>query len=411
MEFNVKVSVIMPVYNAEKYLGETLDSVLNQSLKAIELICIDDGSTDSSVNILKYAREQDSRVKIYYQKHQGSGGARNIGINNAKGEFIAFIDSDDFYPSKDTLEKLYNKAIENNAELCGGALVNFKNGKFIGSINNNESLAFDKEGFLNYAKYQLPYGYTRFIYNRELIINRKLIFPSYLRGQDPPFFVNAMLSAQSVYVIRDDTYVYRLRNATYKWTYDAIYDFLYCLRDLLVLSKENKLEKLHFLVVKRLINLYFQVFYSLFTNLNLQSRYYSVINYVDKKILNNLFLDVDTKNCVLNSQKDDSMQKFSNFYIEKGIQHIYLYCANDIGMYFFRKLRQKNKEVEAIFDQNAKNKKLETNIKVQEFDLDLIREHSVIVISSKTYFEEIKSKLNSLINIPNVYFYKYEGDF
>ena len=64
MEFNVKVSVIMPVYNAEKYLGETLDSVLNQSLKAIELICIDDGSTDSSVNILKYAREQDSRVKI-----------------------------------------------------------------------------------------------------------------------------------------------------------------------------------------------------------------------------------------------------------------------------------------------------------------------------------------------------------
>ena len=164
-------------------------------------------------------------------------------------------------------------------------------------------------------------------------------------------------------------------------------------------------------MVKRLINLYFQVFYSLFTNLNLQSRYYSVINYVDKKILNNLFLDVDTKNCVLNSQKDDSMQKFSNFYIEKGIQHIYLYCANDIGMYFFRKLRQKNKEVEAIFDQNAKNKKLETNIKVQEFDLDLIREHSVIVISSKTYFEEIKSKLNSLINIPNVYFYKYEGDF
>ena len=93
---NITVSVIIPVYNTEKYLEECLKSVINQTLKVIEIICIDDGSTDNSPDILKEYSEKDGRIRIYSQTNKGQGAARNRGIDLAKGEYVYFIDSDDF---------------------------------------------------------------------------------------------------------------------------------------------------------------------------------------------------------------------------------------------------------------------------------------------------------------------------
>lgn len=93
--FQIKVSVIIPVFNVENYLEECLESVINQTLKDIEIICVDDGSTDSSLDILKRYAEKDSRIKIITQLNKGPGGARNAGLVIAKGKYIYFIDSDD----------------------------------------------------------------------------------------------------------------------------------------------------------------------------------------------------------------------------------------------------------------------------------------------------------------------------
>ena len=90
----VKVSIIIPVYNAEKYLKRCLDSVLSQTLKDIEIICVNDGSTDNSIQILK---EYGSKIKVINQENQGLSVARNTGLKEAKGEFVAFLDSDDYY--------------------------------------------------------------------------------------------------------------------------------------------------------------------------------------------------------------------------------------------------------------------------------------------------------------------------
>ena len=94
-----KVSVIIPVYNGEKYLEDTLKSVSAQTLSEIEILCVDDGSTDHSWEILQQFAAQDSRIVLLKQKNAGAGAARNYGLKTAKGKYIAFIDSDDLYPS------------------------------------------------------------------------------------------------------------------------------------------------------------------------------------------------------------------------------------------------------------------------------------------------------------------------
>ena len=104
----IKISVIIPVYNVEKYLPECLDSIVNQTLKDIEVICINDGSTDDSLKILEKYAEKDDRIKIINRKNCGQTYTRKIGLDNAVGKYILFCDSDDYYSELTAFEELYN---------------------------------------------------------------------------------------------------------------------------------------------------------------------------------------------------------------------------------------------------------------------------------------------------------------
>ncbi|MCL2684165.1 MAG: glycosyltransferase, partial [Synergistaceae bacterium] len=115
-----KISVIIPVYNVMQYLRECLDSVIAQTIKDIEIICVNDGSTDDSYVILQEYEAKDNRIRIFNQENKGAGPARNKAISNATGEYVAFMDPDDSYPDTDILETLYNKAVQNRADICGG---------------------------------------------------------------------------------------------------------------------------------------------------------------------------------------------------------------------------------------------------------------------------------------------------
>ena len=113
-----KVSVVMAVFNSEKYLRETLDSIIDQSLNDIEVICVDDGSTDTSVEIIKEYCEKDSRVKLLMQEEESNNAAkaRNLGIKHSIGEYIAVLDSDDLF-EKDLLRTAYETAIMEDADV------------------------------------------------------------------------------------------------------------------------------------------------------------------------------------------------------------------------------------------------------------------------------------------------------
>ena len=113
----IKISVIVPVFNAEKYLKMCLNSLVSQTLKNIEIICIDDGSTDNSLAILDKFKSKDDRIKIIKQKNYGVSMARNNGISEAQGEYIGFVDADDWV-DKDFFEKLYNATQKYNADIA-----------------------------------------------------------------------------------------------------------------------------------------------------------------------------------------------------------------------------------------------------------------------------------------------------
>jgi glycosyltransferase involved in cell wall biosynthesis len=112
----IKVSVIIPVYNVEDYLEKCLDSVINQTLGDIEIICVNDGSTDNSPKILDRYAKLNSNIKVINKKNGGAGSARNFGLIHANGKYVGFVDSDDWI-SKDMYEKLYKNACEYDSDM------------------------------------------------------------------------------------------------------------------------------------------------------------------------------------------------------------------------------------------------------------------------------------------------------
>ena len=111
-----KVSIIVPVYNAEKYLKRCINSLKNQTLEDIEIILVDDSSTDSSLEICQIAADEDSRIKVIHKVNEGAGYARNAALKIATGEYIGFLDSDDF-AEKEMFKTLYEKAIKYDSDL------------------------------------------------------------------------------------------------------------------------------------------------------------------------------------------------------------------------------------------------------------------------------------------------------
>ena len=245
-----KVSVIIPCYNAEKYLKECMDLVVTQTLRDIEVVCINDGSTDFTLSILQEYQRRDSRIVLIDQQNLGVSAARNNGIHKATGEYVIFMDPDDFYPSHGILETLYSKASHNKALICGGSFSCYDDISKVVSTRfagDAAKYTFKKEGFIKYSDYQFDFGYHRFLYDREFLISNNIFFPPYTRFQDPPFFVTAMIAAGSFYAIPDVVYRYRVGNqqpAT-SWPPSKLQDMIRGHLDDLNISAEYHLAQLH----------------------------------------------------------------------------------------------------------------------------------------------------------------------
>lgn len=292
-----KISIIIPLYNAEKYIKECLTSVLNQTLKDIEVIVVNDGSTDLSLEKVKEFCEKDKRITLLSQPNSGSGKARNFGLSFAKGEYIAFMDSDDWYPEKNILETLYSKAISNSAQICGGSFSNSKNGivttKFSG---NYKKYTFDVEGFVEFEDYQFDYGYHRFIYSRKLISENKIEFPDLLRFQDPPFFLECMKASGRFYAIPKVVYCYRKGENIVKWNSRKIRDLLEGILFEVRFSKENQYHLLHRIAIDH-INVDFdkniQPFLN-FENIEIIETLFAINREIDKDLLSKSGYKIDT---------------------------------------------------------------------------------------------------------------------
>lgn len=233
-----KISIILPIYNVEKYLGECLDSILSQTLKDIEIICVNDGSSDNCLSIIEKYKKIDDRIVIINQENQGSGTARNNGLKVAKGEYIVFMDPDDYYYSDDVLFELYKKAKENNVDLCGGNFVlvyedgedcNIKKEERKYKETTNYSFS---QSFLGVVDdYKSASWFWRFIFSNDFLKKNYINFPDYERFQDVPFLAKSLSLCQNIYFMNKIIYCYRVNHRVRKYSKKQQRQILSALKD------------------------------------------------------------------------------------------------------------------------------------------------------------------------------------
>ena len=213
------ISVIVPVYNVEKYLKQCLDSILVQTFSNIEIICVNDGSTDNSRKILEEYKNKDSRIKIVDKENGGLSSARNAGMKVAVGEFISFIDSDDWIEPT-MLEKLYESMTTHNTDITICAVHQFDEQKQKNDDSNKYyTLEYFDESFDNKVfSYEDVRPFIMDVcvmawnklYRRSHIDECQAEFPEGLIFEDGPFFFSIFFKTKRVSIVRDFLYNYRI---------------------------------------------------------------------------------------------------------------------------------------------------------------------------------------------------------
>lgn len=246
-----KLSIIVPVYGVEKYIDKCLNSLVKQSLKEIEVIVVNDGTKDNSQKIIdKYVKKYPDKIKSYIKENGGQGSARNYGLKKATGEYIGYVDSDDFV-EKDMYKKLYNKAKENNYDIvvCGNYNVSedYQNKNIDAFINNYntdlENIFFGKMAVWNK------------IYKRDILIKNKLEFKEKVWYEDLAFTLKAIMNSNTFAFIDEPLYDYLIREGSTmnNSNVQRNLEILDAFNDILSYIKHNKKEeyfsKIEFLAI------------------------------------------------------------------------------------------------------------------------------------------------------------------
>ena len=220
-----KVSVIIPVYRAEKFIHECIGSVLNQTHTDLELILVDDGSPDNSGAICDEYALKDNRIKVFHQQNGGVCAARNKGLDMATGDYILFLDSDDYMP-KDALETLYNDATQNDADIAIGRMFcNTESAEF----DNNLQVWTGTEALIKASEdHPALYGCWSKLFKRELVEDVRFVEGRKVH-EDGYFLFLTLIKLPTITVRNKCTYIYRNNpdSASHEAFSEKYFDVLY----------------------------------------------------------------------------------------------------------------------------------------------------------------------------------------
>ena len=212
-----KISVIVPVYNQAQFLEECIESIINQTYKNLEIILVDDGSTDDSLTICRKYEELDKRIKVIHKENGGLSSARNAGLDVAKGKYIMFSDSDDMYVPN-SCELLLKEIVSKNADYVVGNYINcdedgtlWENAIFDQKEYKNFRLSID-----DYTKsfYIMSSSVCNKMFRRSFIKKLKLRFVEGVPAEDAIFTTYCFIKSKATYYVKDIMYLYRQRNGT-----------------------------------------------------------------------------------------------------------------------------------------------------------------------------------------------------
>lgn len=247
------LSVVVPVYNVSKYLEECLDSVIQQSFKDFEVLLINDGSTDGSLDLLEEVASRDSRVRVWSQFNCGAGSARNRGIELASGKHLIFIDPDDIFATDHVFSDLIDAMDKSGALICGGSLSLLKpSGKIKSEFSFDESfyhVSYEREVPLE--QIWTDYGWIRFMYDSSLFVDGKVRFPQLNWYEDPVFFLRAVEKAGCCKVVPVDVYHYRVGYKETEWTVARVRDMLWGMGHNLAAADRLKMHELYVTIANR----------------------------------------------------------------------------------------------------------------------------------------------------------------
>ena len=247
---NKLITIIVPIYNVEKYIKQCLDSLVNQTYKNLEIICVDDCGTDNSMNIVEEYADKDSRIKILKQsENRGQGEARNLGIDNANGEYIYFIDSDDFI-EKNYIKELVDIAEKENVDLvCNVNIL-----KYYSENDFKNKQLKDKNQFTLNKKLEwndkllkvLPISAWCKLYKTDLLKKNKIYFAdNKLKFEDFYFWYILKNQLKNIYIFYGSTYFYRQRNGSTmsvnKYNKNDCFDSLHIIELLYKYYEENNI--------------------------------------------------------------------------------------------------------------------------------------------------------------------------
>jgi glycosyltransferase involved in cell wall biosynthesis len=402
---NIKVSVIVPIYNVEHYLCKCLDSLVNQTLKDIEIICINDCSPDNSLVILKKYAEKDNRIKIIdFEKNQGVSVARNSGLKIAQGEYIGFCDPDD-YVDLDFYEKLYALAKNKNTDIAKATRKKIEVG------SNTEIIEYmDKRIYKH--KYYFYYNFWTAIYGNKMLKKHKVKFPiGKSNAQDICFLNHAVIAANSVYILDNVFYHYvRRENSSDSKIFSTkkANSVLSCI--CLILNRMNRVavQDMHYIVIYRIF--FHNIFHLLFKNsdeeflkkvVKTANKYFYKCKFPKKLNLSKI---LDKPIIVALNQKNEKelfflLQEwhkngcYSKINIkEPSMQNrrLYVWCAGVDGSKVQLQCERRGWKISAFLDSNNSLKEFNGyKVKRPKQILSKAKRDFFIIISSRNYGREI----------------------
>lgn len=394
----IKVSVIIPVYNTSIYLDKCLGSLINQTLKEIEIICINDGSTDNSLEILQKYAQDDKRIIIINQQNQGQSAARNAGLNAASGEYIGFIDSDDW--ADDTMfEKLYQgaKSYDSDISMCSINVFDEKTGKFdtndpYMTLNlfpkSFKSKAFNYQDCLDFL-FRICVTPWNKIYKNSWIQEKNLKFQEGINFEDMIFAVETLIKSEKISLVDEPLVIYRKASQTsysvgnYKLDYKKM-DFFTIFEHIERILKENSVYD----SLKDYFNFYMRnnliYWYEKIENKEVKKRYY--------KKLTKIYPDFKFYNLVLWAKKNKLKRTIKSLAKDR---KIVIWGA---GILTQSVLPKKNKNILGFVDSNPELVgKIIKGYKIHPIeDLVNLKPDCILAITQNYYkFENlVKSKLD-----------------
>jgi glycosyltransferase involved in cell wall biosynthesis len=396
----IKVSIIVPVYNVEPYLRRCLDSLVNQTLRDIEIICINDCSPDKSLIILKEYAKNDKRIKIIdFERNQGVSMARNSGMKIAKGEYIGFCDPDD-YVDLDFYEKLYMLAKNKNADIAKAACK---------EIDSNSEKKHEK------IRKHKCYFYSHFwtaIYRNEMLKKNRVKFPvGKSNAQDLCFLNHAVIVANSIYVLDNIFYHYvRNENSSDSKILNSKKANSVCSCICLLLNRLNRIieQDIHYFPIYKFF--FYHIFYLLSRNsdkeflkkvVKIVIKYFYVCKFPKKlnssKILGkSIFAALNDKNekklflLLQELQNNEFYPKISIKELSLRNRKLYVWGAGADGSKVLLQCKRNNWKIEAFLDSNKKSKKINNySVKTPQSILNKSKKDFFIIISSRKYAIEI----------------------